>query len=96
MKQWWIVTVLAIVLIVLAVWGVSRESGSGNSPQASSTPAIIPGTPSAQYTNTHIGFSIWYPKIASPSEVNFEGYLPLTQTSVTLSCCRARCSSGPI
>ncbi len=82
MKQWWIVIVLAAVLIALAVWGVSRQSSSVPSPQASSTPEIISGVPSVQYTNKQFGFSMWYPQTASPSEVNFEGYVPLTQTSV--------------
>ena len=35
-----------------------------------------------EYRDTEYGFSIQYPEIATTSPVNFEGYLPLTQTPI--------------
>ena len=76
--KWWVIILL--VAVVLAGWAIySTQRGSG-APQLPNADEIVPGVASVEYRDTEYGFSIQYPEIATTSPVNFEGYLPLTQT----------------
>jgi len=89
MKQWWLVIVLAVILIAFGVYDVVKPF--------SSTPVvadIIAGTPNATYTNSQLGFSLQYPSTATSSAFDFTGYLPLTQTPVTSFVLPADMSAG--
>jgi hypothetical protein len=84
MKAWTFVIVLAILLIAFAIYDVVKpfSSGVATSTTPTVTPGIIAGVTSVQYQNSQLEFSIWYPETAASSQVNFDGFLPVTQTPV--------------
>jgi hypothetical protein len=93
MKKWWVVIVVAVVLVGLIAWSISKPS-TQTGPTASSTPEIISGVPNATYTNTNLSFSIQYPSTAVPSQDDVSGFLQLTQTPITSFVLPANMSAG--
>lgn len=84
MKAWTFVIVLAVLLVGFAIYDVVKpfSSGVATSTPPTTAPVLITGVTSLQYQNSQLGFSMWYPETAAASNVNFDGYLPLTQTPV--------------
>lgn len=85
----WLWLFVAIVVVGFGVWYAAGQQPAGAPPTNTATTTtattsvdIIPGVPNQTYANTQLGFSLEYPAIASSSQVQFDGYLPLTQTSV--------------
>lgn len=69
-NTWYIV---GVVLVLLAVaWAYYGQSAREQQ--------IIEGVDNAVYDNPDYGFSLSYPETAKASQVEFGGYLPLTQT----------------
>ncbi len=80
MREW-----LVLIVVVVAIGsGVAYYTNTRHevSTPAIQEPQIIPGISSIEYRDTEYGFSIEYPETASSSAVDFEGYVPLTQTPV--------------
>lgn len=79
----WLVLIIVVVLVAagLAIYSNTHQQ-IVQRPSTTSIPEIIPGVSSVEYRDTEFGYSIQYPEIATSSDVDFGGYLPLTQTPI--------------
>lgn len=72
-KKYWYAAGVVVVLCIVALTQYTTRSQEK---------PIIVGVANATYDNPDYGFSITYPETAKASQVEFRGYLPLTQTSL--------------
>ena len=82
MKWFWAFVVLLLLFAGWWYFGMQAAPATGNTGTPTTTADIIAGVPNKTYTNSHLSFTMQYPATASSSEVDFEGFLPRTQTPV--------------
>ncbi len=80
----WIFASFVVIILIGAGLYFSATSNNPGTAQTATTPEIIPGVENKTYTSTdpNLAFTIEYPATASSSEVDYTGYLPLTQHSI--------------
>ena|SRR5581483_6583581 len=78
----WIFGILIIIVLIGAGLYFSTTSNNPATSQPATTPQIITGVDNKTYTDPHLHFTMLYPATAAASDVNYTGYLPLTQNAV--------------
>jgi hypothetical protein len=77
--RWWGVIVIVLMIVGVLFYEARHYSTGQTSPIVAD---IIAGVPNTIYANTQFGFTLQYPSVATSSNVDYGGYLPLTQTSI--------------